>query len=117
MEAFTKTLHLLLDNAVKFTAQGGVTLSAEQSEMRPEGPVLRLAVRDTGIGIAPEHQDQVFEAFHQVDGAITRQHGGTGMGLATARALAAALGGSLTLESATGEGSCFTFIAPLRHGE
>ncbi|MBI5331824.1 MAG: PAS domain S-box protein [Betaproteobacteria bacterium] len=117
MEALTKTLRRVLDNAVKFTEQGEVTLAAGVAETRPEGPVLRFAVRDRGIGIAPEQQGKVFDAFHQVDGAITRKYGGAGMGLATARALVNALGGSLTLESALGEGSCFTLTVPLRYAD
>lgn len=117
MEALSKTLRLLLDNAVKFTETGRVSLSVDLAETRPEGPILRFTVRDTGIGIAADQQERIFDAFYQADGAITRKYGGTGMGLATARALANALGGNLTLESTLGEGSVFTFIAPLRHGE
>ncbi|WP_121118760.1 ATP-binding protein [Croceibacterium ferulae] len=101
----------LLSNAIKFTPAGEVRVFATHD--RATGR-LTLAVEDTGIGIAPEQQPQVFEAFHQVDSAMTRQFSGTGLGLAICRNLAGALGGTLSLTSEPGVGSRFTLELPLQ---
>ena len=103
----------LLGNAIKFTEAGGVTLSAT-SEAAGEGVHrLEIAVADTGIGIAPERLDSVFDAFTQADGTITRRFGGTGLGLSISRRLARAMGGVLSAASAAGEGSVFTLSIEL----
>lgn len=99
----------LLGNAVKFTDRGGVTLRAES---RNEAVV--VDVIDTGVGIASEHIEQIFEPFWQVDQAITRRTGGTGLGLSVSRRLALMLGGDITVSSTVGEGSRFTLILPLK---
>lgn len=114
MEALSKCLRLLLDNAVKFTSQGSVTLAMDVVTDAEDKMLLRMSVRDTGIGIPEEAQARVFQAFTQQDGAVTRKHGGTGMGLAVARALVQALGGQLGLESMPGQGSEFRVQVPLR---
>jgi CheY-like chemotaxis protein len=97
----------LLSNAIKFTPEGSVRLSS-----RLDDGQLVIEVRDTGIGIPEDHQKLVFDAFHQVDGGTTRQFSGTGLGLSICRSLAEALGGSIALESVTGEGSTFTLTVP-----
>ncbi len=96
------------DNAIRFTEVGGVTLAIEGRD----GSV-RFAVRDTGIGLSETDQSRVFEPFVQVDDARDRQRGGVGLGLAISQRLVAAMGGALLLESAPGEGSCFSFTLPL----
>ena len=98
----------LLGNAVKFTDRGGVTLRAETRN----GAAI-VDVIDTGLGIAPEHIQQVFEPFWQVEQAITRRTGGTGLGLSVSRRLALMLNGDVTVSSTVGEGSKFTLILPL----
>jgi PAS domain S-box-containing protein len=100
----------LLSNALKFTHQGGIEISIGYSEKEQNA---MITVRDTGIGIAPEHHERVFEDFRQVDDSPSRQYGGTGLGLAICRRLAAMLGGRITLTSQLGEGSTFTLIFPV----
>ena len=101
----------LLSNAIKFTGEGSVRLTASSDRA---AETLRLVVEDTGIGIPEAEQAQVFEAFHQVDSAMTRKFSGTGLGLAICRNLATALGGTIVLESELGKGSRFIVTLPLR---
>ena len=99
----------LLSNAVKFTPEGGkVTLKGEL-----EGKNIRITVVDTGVGIAPEEQELVFEKFRQAGNTLTREHDGTGLGLSIVRELARLLGGEVSLESELGKGSTFTVILPI----
>jgi signal transduction histidine kinase len=116
-DRLSQILTNLLDNAVKFTATGQVLLSvcavaAEDRTGRSER--VRFTVDDTGIGIAPEQQERVFEPFNQADATITRHYGGTGLGLAICRQLAQAMGGNILLSSRPGEGSSFTVSLPVR---
>jgi signal transduction histidine kinase len=101
---------------VKFTSSGRVALAVcavgAASGGRPER--VRYTVEDTGIGIAPDQQERVFEPFNQADATITRHYGGTGLGLAICRQLAHAMGGTIHLSSCPGEGSSFTLSLPVR---
>ncbi len=97
----------LLGNALKFTERGAVGVQVGVVEESAEGALLRVAVRDTGIGIAPETQAALFEPFTQADASTTRRYGGTGLGLAIAKRLVEAMGGQIGVESTPGQGSTF----------
>ncbi|MES9843346.1 MAG: ATP-binding protein [Candidatus Sedimenticola sp. 6PFRAG5] len=104
-----------LANAVKFTDQGKITI-ALQGIATPNACncPLRISVRDSGIGIAEEKQEHIFDAFRQADGATNRRYGGTGLGLAISQQLAKLLGGHIELESREHEGSIFHLLLPLK---
>ena len=97
----------LVGNAIKFTATGAVRIGARLDQSGPH-PVLELSVTDTGIGIAEDKLDTVFEAFAQADSSVTRRFGGTGLGLPISRRFARAMGGDITVASDPGQGSTFT---------
>lgn len=97
----------IVGNAIKFTATGGVTVSVECGSF-DETYKLRIDVRDTGIGIASDRLEHVFDQFAQADTATTRQFGGTGLGLSISQLIAQEMGGGISVTSAPGEGSCFT---------
>ncbi|EKD52073.1 MAG: hypothetical protein ACD_62C00124G0009 [uncultured bacterium] len=103
----------LLSNAFKFTEKGQVTLKV----FRSSGERLSFAVIDTGVGVPQEQQEVIFEAFRQADGTTNRKYGGTGLGLSISRDLARLLGGSVEVESISGEGSCFTLLLPMTYDE
>jgi signal transduction histidine kinase/ActR/RegA family two-component response regulator len=98
----------LISNALKFTAEGKVAVTARRSDRG-----VAIEVADTGIGIPPEALDKVFGSFTQADSSVTRLHGGTGLGLAICRELTSLMGGELTVESEVGRGATFRFEAPL----
>jgi signal transduction histidine kinase len=99
----------LLSNALKFTHTGGIDVAVT---FTAEDRIATITVSDTGIGIAPEHHEKIFEDFRQVDDSPSRQYGGTGLGLAICRRLANALGGRIALRSTLGKGSTFTLTVP-----
>jgi len=104
----------LLSNALKFTEEGEVAVVAGAAPLGDDRWRVSIAVRDTGIGIEPEHQEAIFESFTQADGSATRRYGGAGLGLAISRRLARRMGGDITVQSAPGTGSAFTLVLPLR---
>ncbi|MDO9524499.1 MAG: ATP-binding protein [Gemmobacter sp.] len=113
--SFERALGNLVSNAVKFTRGGQITVSIHPTSL-PESPeiLLYVSVADQGIGIAAKDQARIFEDFETLDNSLTRPQGGTGLGLGIARRAVAALGGSLSLDSAPGQGSRFSFSAQLR---
>jgi two-component system, NarL family, sensor histidine kinase BarA len=122
---FQQILSNLLSNAIKFTPEGGrVQLKAEvdplggsSSGRWHDGGSLVLTVSDTGVGIAPEEQELIFEKFRQAGNPLTRQHAGTGLGVSIVRELSKLLGGEVALQSELGRGSTFTVRLPLHLSE
>ena len=104
-----QVLRNLVGNAVKFTERGWVRLTGR---VDPDEERITFWVEDTGIGIAPQDQESVFQEFRQVDGSATRRHGGTGLGLAISRRLVRLMGGEIHVRSDLGQGSVFTFWIP-----
>ena len=104
-------------NAVKFSERGSIHFVARLVAETQDGLLVRIAVRDTGIGIAPEDQARLFLPFEQADGSITRQYGGTGLGLAISRQLSRLMGGDVGVDSEKGRGSTFWFTAHLQRGD
>ena len=116
-----QVLKNFLSNAFKFTKEGSITLHIHPVEAStelnhqylPEQEIIAFTVMDTGVGIAPEKQQAIFEAFQQEDGSTSRKYGGTGLGLAISREMAALLGGEIGISSEQGKGSQFTLYLPI----
>src|SRR5216117_2926012 len=108
----------LIGNAIKFTDQGEVDVSASLLQRDGAGAAVQFRVRDTGIGISAEQLGTIFQEFTQADASMTRRYGGTGLGLAISRRLVALMGGELAVTSELGRGSAFTFTLafPLEAG-
>ncbi|MDK9697385.1 MAG: ATP-binding protein [Siculibacillus sp.] len=106
----------LVGNAIKFTPSGTISLAVEDLADGSGEPVLRFVVADTGIGIAPDRRNAIFEPFTQSDGSVARRYGGTGLGLAICRRLVDRLGGRMGVESRLGAGSRFCFTVPFGRG-
>jgi signal transduction histidine kinase/CheY-like chemotaxis protein/HAMP domain-containing protein len=106
-----QNLFNLLSNAAKFTEGGRVTLTLRRDK-RPDGDWLMFKVSDTGIGMTPEQQERLFDAFTQADASTTRNYGGTGLGLSITRSFCRMIGGVVTVESELGKGSTFTMEIP-----
>ena len=104
----------LLNNSIKFTERGSVTLTAgiERGSPSDPHPSLRISIADTGIGIKPEDLGSLFQPFRQIDSGLSRQHEGTGLGLAICHRLAELMGGTMRAESEWGKGSVFTLVLP-----
>jgi signal transduction histidine kinase len=101
----------LLSNALKFTPKGSVTITANYDA---RNRIVKISVRDTGVGIGEEDQVKVFEDFRQLDSSPARGYGGTGLGLSICRRLAQMLDGSIDLTSEPGKGSTFSLSLPVR---
>jgi signal transduction histidine kinase len=110
MTKFQQILENLLSNAVKFTPEGGRVLLRAEADARH----VVITVQDTGVGIAPEEQELVFQKFRQSGNPLTREHAGTGLGLSIVRELCKLLGGEILLHSELGRGSTFTVRLPLQ---
>ena len=106
-----RSLINLLSNAIKFTETGSVTIKSWSVDRN----TVAVAVSDTGVGIAPEDRDKIFEAFRQADQSFTRQHSGTGLGLAITRSLVKMMQGKISLQSKLEEGSTFTIEIPRKY--
>jgi signal transduction histidine kinase len=108
----SQILRHLVENAVKFTNEGGVSVLVDVKQGPPETPLLHFSVKDTGIGIPLEKQQQIFEAFTQADGSLTRAYDGTGLGLTISSRIVHMMGGEIWVESTSGKGAVFHVDIP-----
>ena len=111
---FRQILMNLVDNAIKFTHSGGITVNATILEQTSENARIEFAVSDTGIGISPEDQEKIFTPFTQADASTTRNYGGTGLGLTISRKLVELMEGRIWVKSQPGQGSTFSFTSSLK---
>ncbi len=112
-----QVLMKLADNALKYTDRGGVELRAEAVDDATLGPQVRFSVIDTGLGLAHQAAEHVFEPFHRSDTSYAKRHGGAGLGLAVAKRLVHSMRGTIGFESAPGEGATFWFAVPAAGGD
>lgn len=105
----------IVGNAMKFTHDGSVVISARLVRRTLEVATIEFSVSDSGIGIAPEALTTLFEPFHQADGSTTREYGGTGLGLSISKGLIELMGGSVSMQSAPGEGTKISFTIEMKH--
>ncbi|MBF0429056.1 MAG: response regulator, partial [Magnetococcales bacterium] len=112
-----QVLNNLISNAVKFTSQGEVSIRADLERESDSHVIVRFTIRDTGIGMTKDQVNQLFQAFHQADTSITRQFGGTGLGLVISKQLIEMMGGEIRVDSELGVGSRFIFTAQFRRSE
>ena len=110
----TQVLNNLMNNAVKFTEKGEISLSVQAGARTGENITVRILVRDTGIGLTREEQSRLFQAFSQADASTTRRFGGSGLGLAISKQLVNLMGGKIGVESVPEHGSTFSVILPFR---
>ncbi|AKL96896.1 sensory/regulatory protein RpfC [Clostridium aceticum] len=110
-------LNNLIHNAIKFTQKGGVTVSVKKLQASENDIELKFAIADTGRGIAQKDKPRLFKAFSQIDGSVTRKHGGTGLGLVISKQLVEMMGGSIWVESKESHGSTFYFTAKFKQAE
>ncbi|GAA5139354.1 ATP-binding protein [Thalassotalea piscium] len=108
-----QVLSNLLNNAVKFTAKGKIQVVIENTAQEDKTALVKFSVKDTGIGIAKEKQTYLFDAFRQADESMTRQYGGSGLGLSICREIVDLLGGDITINSDINQGAEFSFVLPL----
>lgn len=106
----------LLNNAIKFTPSGSITLRTEVHNQTPQLAAITFSVQDTGIGIAPDKTNAIFDIFSQADSSTTRQYGGTGLGLSISRKICEFMEGELEVQSVVGEGTTFSFTLPFGLG-
>lgn len=106
----------LLGNALKFTHDGEIKVDIELKNINQSIYDIEFRVSDTGLGMSPDVQDKIFRKFHQADGSTTRQHGGTGLGLALCKEFVEMMGGKISVQSQSGLGSTFIFNLPLEKG-
>ncbi|MCW2278326.1 hybrid sensor histidine kinase/response regulator [Heliophilum fasciatum] len=111
-----QVLNNLINNAIKFTEQGTITVVGEVTKRDDEEVEIQFSITDTGIGITQKDQEKLFKNFSQVDGSITRKFGGTGLGLVISKQLVEIMGGSMRVQSELGKGSTFSFLLPYTIG-
>jgi PAS domain S-box-containing protein len=113
---FKQIILNLLSNSIKFTAQGGISITVSLENPLEDPAVIHIIVADTGIGMPMDHLEKIFSAFTQADSSTTRRYGGTGLGLTICRRLIELMGGSILVESSPGEGSVFRVSLPFEVG-